>query len=343
MVWLSLAELATHIGAQLENALPTLRVCNVATLIKASGQEVSFYTNPQYRKDLLSTKAAAVILASKDRHHCHAPVLVMDNPYLGYAQVASLFHPQLDKHQGIHSLSCISPRAHYDDSVAIGAYTVIEDDVILGQRVRIASGCVIENAVEIGDDSHIAANVTLCAGSKIGKRVRIHPGAVIGSDGFGLANDHGRWVKVPQLGGVMIADDVEIGANTTIDRGTLDNTVICEGAKLDNQIQIAHNVFIGAHTAVAGCVGIAGSTKIGQYCMIGGGVSIAGHIEIVDKVHITGGSNVYQSILEPGVYSSGSPLETNRRWHRNFHRIKQLDEMARKLQWLEARLDKLSD
>lgn len=343
MVWFNLAELATHIGAQLENAPSEVRVCNIAPLNKASGQEVSFYTNPLYRKDLLKTNAAAVILASKDRQYCHVPMLVMNNPYLGYAKATHLFHPKIVKSGGIHPLACISPRANYDNTVSIGAYVVIQDDVILGQRVVIESGCVIEKSVEIGDDSHIAANVILCAGSKIGKRVCIYPGAVIGADGFGLANDHGRWVKVPQLGHVIIADDVEIGANTTIDRGALENTVICEGAKLDNQIQIAHNVHVGAHTAIAGCTGIAGSTRIGQYCMIGGGVNIAGHIEIVDNVHITGGSNVYQSILEPGVYSSGAPLETNRRWRRNFHRFKQLDEMARKVQLLEARLDKLID
>jgi UDP-3-O-[3-hydroxymyristoyl] glucosamine N-acyltransferase len=343
MVEFTLAELAVHIGAQLENAPPELRVGDIATLIKATGQEVSFYTNHLYRKDLFKTKAAAVILASKDRQYCTVPMLVMNNPYLGYARAAGLFHPNLTKSAGIHPLAYISCNANYPDNISVGAYSVINDGVILGSGVVIGNGCVIENDVEIGDDSQITANVTLCRGSKIGKRVLIHPGAVIGSDGFGLANDHGRWVKVPQLGCVIIADDVEIGANTTIDRGALDDTIIGEGAKLDNQIQVAHNVQIGAHTAIAGCVGIAGSTKIGQYCMIGGGVNIAGHIEIVDNVHITGGSNVHQSILEPGLYSSGIPLDTNRHWHRNYHRFKKLDEMARKLQSLEAQLGRLQE
>jgi len=343
MVEVTLAELAIHIGAQLENAPPELRVDNIATLIKATEHEVSFYTNHLYRKDLFKTKAAAVILASKDRHHCPVPTLVMNNPYLGYARAACLFHPKVIEPAGIHPLAYVSRHARYPDNVSIGAYSVIKDGVTLGSGVVIGNGCVIENDVEIGDDSQITANVTLCRGCKIGKRVLIYPGAVIGSDGFGLANDRGRWMRVPQLGHVIIADDVEIGANTTIDRGALDDTVIGEGVKLDNQIQIAHNVQIGAHTAIAGCVGIAGSAKIGQYCMIGGGVNIAGHIEIVDKVHITGGSIVYQSILEPGTYSSGVPLETNQHWHKNFHRFKRLDEMARKLQSLEARLNKLEE
>ena len=169
----------------------------------------------------------------------------------------------------------------------------------------------------------------------MGQRVLIHPGAVIGSDGFGLANDNGKWVKIPQLGGVIIADDVEIGANTTIDKGSLEDTVIGQGVKLDNQIQIGHNVHIGAYTAIAGCVGIAGSTRIGRHCMIAGGVGIVGHIELVDNVQVTGGSVVLQSITEPGIYSSGSPLELNRRWRRNYHRLKKLDEMARHLQHLE--------
>lgn len=342
MVWLTLAELATHIGAQLENAPAELRVCNVATLMKASGQEVSFFTNRLYRKELAKTQAAAIILAEKDQAHCQLPMLVMNNPYLGYARAASLFHPEIPKPAGLHPQASLSSDVQHDDTVSIGAYAVIQERVILGQRVTIGAGCVIEADVEIGDDSYIFPNVTICRDTKIGKRARIYPGAVIGADGFGLANDQGRWVRVPQLGRVILGDDVEIGANTTVDRGALDDTIIGDGVKLDNQIQIGHNVHIGDHTAMAACSGVSGSTKIGKYCMIGGGVGAAGHIEIVDHVYVTGGSNIHQSIAEPGLYSSGVPLETNQHWHKNYHRFKKLDEMARKLQQLEAQLAQLT-
>lgn len=342
MVWLTLAELAMQIGAQLENAPAELRVCNVATLMKASGQEVSFFTNRLYRKELAKTQAAAIILAEQDRSHCPLPMLVMKNPYLGYARAAMLFHPEIPKSAVIHPQACLSPDVQYDNTVSIGAFAVIQEQVILGQRVTIGAGCVIESGVAIGDDSYIFPNVTICRDTKIGKRARIYPGAVIGADGFGLANDHGRWVRVPQLGRVILGDDVEIGANTTVDRGALDDTVIGDGVKLDNLIQIGHNVQIGEHTAMAACSGVSGSTKIGKYCMIGGSVGAAGHIEIVDHVHVTGGSNIHQSISEPGLYSSGVPLETNQHWHRNYHRFKKLDEMARKLQQLEAQLTQLT-
>jgi UDP-3-O-[3-hydroxymyristoyl] glucosamine N-acyltransferase len=188
---------------------------------------------------------------------------------------------------------------------------------------------------KLGNDCHLTSRVTLAADTQLGLRVIIQPGAVLGSDGFGLANDDGKWVKIPQLGRVVVGDDVEIGANTTIDRGALEDTVLGTGVKLDNQIQIAHNVQIGDHTAIAGCVGIAGSTRIGRHCMIAGGVGIVGHIEIVDNVYVTGGSIVLKSITQAGVYSSGTPLQTNHAWHRNYHRFKQLDELAKRLYALE--------
>jgi UDP-3-O-[3-hydroxymyristoyl] glucosamine N-acyltransferase len=195
----------------------------------------------------------------------------------------------------------------------------------------------VSSACRIGDDTRLVANVTLCHGVRIGERVLIHPGAVIGADGFGLANDGGVWVKVPQLGGVRIGDDVEIGANTTIDRGALDDTVIERGVKLDNQIQIGHNVHVGEHTAIAGCVGIAGSTRIGKRCTIGGAARINGHLELADDVHVTGATLVPKSITEPGVYSSGMVAQGNKEWRRTMARINQLDEMARRLKALERR------
>jgi len=216
---------------------------------------------------------------------------------------------------------------------------VIGDSVRIGRNAIIGAGCVIGAGSIIDDDSRLVANVSICDHVRIGKRVLIHPGAVIGSDGFGLVNDSGEWLKVPQLGTVSIGNDVALGANTTIYLGSLDDTVIEDGVKLDNQIQFAHNVHIGAHTAIAGCVGIAGSTRIGRYCAIGGGVGITGHLEIADNVHVTAMSLVTQSITEAGVYSSGTPLQTNSKWRRNFVRFGQLDEMARRLQKIEKKLN----
>lgn len=341
-VSISLIDLATQIGAKLEGySEKDLPIVGITSLKRAGTQEVSFFTNDRrYREDLANTHAAAVILASKNRRFCKVPMLVMDNPYLGYARAATLFNPPVRQPPGIHPTAWVSPDALLDSTVSVGPQAVIEAGAKIGREVSIGSGCVIDRGVEIGDHCRLVANVTLCAGTRLGQVVIIHPGAVIGSDGFGNANDAGKWVKVPQLGGVLIGDDVEIGANTTIDKGALDDTVIGNGVRLDNQIQIAHNVQIGEYTAIAGCVGIAGSTRIGRYCMIGGGVGIAGHLELVDNVHVTGGSIVLQSIREPGIYSSGTAIEPNRHWHRNYHRFKQLDDMARRLQTLERKGDK---
>ena len=337
---INLTALADQIGARLEGVSTENMISGVASLKRANKHEVSFFINHLHREALLNTQAAAVILASKDRHHCKVAALVMDNPYLGYARAATLLTSPIVQPKGIHPRAWVSPTAILDTTVSIGAQAVIGDNVVLGKEVVVGAGCVIEEAVRIGDYSRLVANVTLCLGTCIGQRVLIHPGAVIGADGFGLANDQGIWIKVPQLGGVIIENDVEIGANTTIDKGTLEDTIIARGVKLDNQIQIGHNVHIGEHTAIAGCVGIAGSTHIGRHCMIGGGVGIVGHIEIVDRVHITGGSIVLQSILAPGVYSSGTPLQLSQQWRRNFHHFKQFNEMIQQLKMLKKDFSK---
>ncbi|ALG68809.1 UDP-3-O-(3-hydroxymyristoyl)glucosamine N-acyltransferase [Beggiatoa leptomitoformis] len=337
-VSISLAELATTIGAELHGAESSTVVSGINSLVRATSQEVSFFSNRRYRAELLKTQAAAVIITAKDHTDCPVPVLLMNNPYLGYALAATLFNPPPVKPVGIHPTAWVSPQATLGKNGYIGAHAVIEANAILGDNVFIGAHCVVGEGVHVGADTQLIAQVTLCTGTQLGKRVVIQPGAVIGADGFGLANHQGEWIKVPQLGGVVVGDDVEIGANTTIDKGALEDTIIERGVKLDNQIQIAHNVHIGEHTAIAGCVGIAGSTRIGRYCMIAGGVGIVGHIEIVDHVHVTGGSIILQSILAPGVYSSGTPLELNHQWHRNYHRFKQLDEMAKRLTSLEKTL-----
>jgi UDP-3-O-[3-hydroxymyristoyl] glucosamine N-acyltransferase len=210
---------------------------------------------------------------------------------------------------------------------------------VIAEGCEIGPGCVIGVDAEVGKDTKLIANVTLCHQVKIGSNVILHPGVVIGADGFGLAVDEGRWIKVPQVGTVLIGDDVEIGANTTVDRGAIEDTVIGKGVKLDNLIQIGHNVHIDDHTAIAACTAIAGSTRIGKHCAIGGCVGIVGHLEITDNVTITGMSHVSQAITEPGVYSSGTPLEENNKWHRNFIRLKQLDEMARRLRKMEKQIN----
>ncbi len=340
---INLAQLAKLIGAKLEGASnEDIPIVGITTLKLANKQQISFFTgnnqffaNQKYRAELANTQAAAVIIASKNQHLCPVPMLLMDNPYLGYAQAAAFLNPPRRNPPGIHPSAWVSPDADIDPTASVGPQTVIEAGAKIGCRVMIGPSCIIDLGVKISDDCRLIANVTLCQGTRLGQRVIIHPGSVIGSDGFGYANDKGQWIKIPQQGGVIIADDVEIGANTTIDKGALEDTVIGQGVKLDNQIQIGHNVQIGEHTIIAGCVGVAGSANIGRYCMIGGDVKIAGHIEIVDNVQITGGSLVMQSIRKPGLYSSGTPLELNQHWHKNYHRFKHLDEMARRLKILE--------
>jgi len=332
----SLAEIAACIGAQLTVTLHT-QITGIAGLSDAGPGQVSFYANPAYARELTATRATAVIIAPQHQERCPVPTLIMSNPYLGYAKVAALFAPPPTEYQGIHPTAWIDERAVLGKNVVIGPHAVI-GQAVLGDGVIIGPGCVVESSVRIGAGSLLKAHVTVCRSSTIGQNALLHPGAVIGADGFGLANHDGAWVKIPQLGGVMIGDQVEIGANTTIDRGALGDTILANGVKLDNQIQIAHNVSIGEHTAIAGCVGIAGSTRVGKHCSIGGGVGIVGHITIADHVHITGGSVVLQSISQPGIYSSGAPLQPNRQWHRNYKHLKNLDEILKRLHAVETAL-----
>lgn len=310
-------------------------ITGIATLQKAQPGDITFLAHPRYRKYLNATTATAVILSAQDRAACPVAALVVDNPSIGYVHVAALFNPKPFAEQGIHPSACVHPSSRIHESAWIGPQCVIEGGVEIAADVTLGPGCIIGENTVIGQGSRLVARVTLCHGTHIGRRVLIHPGAVIGSDGFGLVNDGGAWLKVPQLGKVVIGDDVEIGANTTIDRGALNDTLLEEGVKLDNQIQVGHNVQIGAHTAIAGCVGIAGSTRIGKRCSIGGGVGVAGHLEIADDVHITGMSLVTKSISKPGVYSSSTPAEPNRLWYRNLARFRQLEDMARRLKALE--------
>ena len=332
---LTLGKLAEEVGGELQNADPAVEIVGVATLQHARERDISFLSNAGYRKYLKGCRAAAVILSPDDAADYPAAAIVSSNPYVSYARAAALISPAPAARQGIHASASLDVDCNVDARAWIGPHCIIEQGVVIHAGVQLAGGCFIGAGSVIGADSKLSANVVICHGVVIGERVSIAAGAVIGSDGFGLANDGGRWVNVPQLGSVRVGNDVDIGSNTTIDRGALEDTVVEDGVRLDNQIQVAHNVRIGAHTAIAGCVGISGSASIGQHCMIGGGAGIVGHLEIADHVVITGMTMVTKSISKPGVYSSGVPAQENDAWNRNYARFRQLDKLARKILSLE--------
>ncbi len=336
----TLAELARVAGAELDGD-PAIRITGPETLEAAGPGHISFLANPRYRNRLTETRASAVILSPDERAHCPAAALVSDNPYLAWARVLACFQVQNRPPPGIHPAAVVADSARVADSAVVEAGTVIQPDAEIGEGVWIGPNCVVGQGVKIGEQSRLVASVTLLDGVRVGRRCLLHPGVVVGSDGFGLARDGRRWEKVPQLGSVVLEDDVEVGANTTIDRGAVHDTVIRRGAKLDNLIQVAHNVEIGENTAIAACTGISGSTRIGADCTLAGGVGLVGHIELADNVHVTGFSMVTHSLKEPGVYSSGLAAVPHRQWKRNAPRIKRLDEMNKKIRELEKALDRL--
>lgn len=332
-----LGDLADHVqGTVTGNRNCQIR--GVATLETAAEGDISFLANRKYKKFLAATRASAVILSESDAGSFTGNALVVDDPYVAYAKIAACLYPPARPEPGIHPSAVIEQDCRISDQAYIGANVTVYTGAVIEQDVVVHSGCVIGRNVHIGAGCCLEANVTVWDDTIIGRNALIHPGVVIGADGFGIANDHGKWIKVPQLGRVRIGDDVELGANTAIDRGAVGDTVIGNGVKLDNQIQIGHNVHIGDHTVIAAQTGIAGSTHIGKHCAIGGRVGIVGHLHIVDNVQVSGGSTVWQSISKPGLYSSGTPMQTNVEWHRNFVRFKQLDEMFHRLRHLEKQL-----
>jgi UDP-3-O-[3-hydroxymyristoyl] glucosamine N-acyltransferase len=320
----SLGELAVRFGLTLRGE-PDLRVRSVATLSRAEAGGLSFLANSRYRRQLESTRATAVLVNAEDESHCPVAALIHPNPYLAYARIAAVLHPASSPASGRHPSAVISGSARIAATASIGPLAVIEDDAEIGERVSIGPACIVQRGARIGADSMLVSRVNLYPGVSLGARCILHAGAVVGADGFGFAPNSGSWVKVPQLGSVRIGDDVEIGANTTIDRGAIDDTVVENGVKLDNQIQVGHNVVIGAHTAIAACTGISGSTVIGQRCMIGGMVGFAGHLTIADDVVVTGCSLVSASIKKPGSYSSGMPTVETRLWRRMVAHLRRLD------------------
>ncbi len=335
----SLGELAERFGLAVHGDA-TRRVDGVGTLAGAGPSQLSFLSNSKYAAQLAATGAGAVVLRQDDVGHCPCAALIAPDPYVAYARLAGLFERLPLAPPGVHPSAVVAASARVSASASVGPCCVIEDGAVIGDGAVLGPHCIVGEQCTVGAQSRLVARVTLVTRVTLGKRVLVHPGAVIGSDGFGLAfdrsgADHGHWVKLPQLGGVRIGDDCEIGANTTIDRGALDDTVLEEDVRLDNQIQIAHNVHVGAHTAMAGCAAVAGSAKIGRYCMIGGNAGVLGHLELADRVTITAKSLVTHSIREAGEYSSGVPLQATRQWRKNAARFKHLDEYARRLSALE--------
>jgi UDP-3-O-[3-hydroxymyristoyl] glucosamine N-acyltransferase len=326
----TLAGLAETFGLVLQGD-GSVVVHGVGTLAGAGPGQLSFLANPRYRRELAATRAGAVVLSADDAGDSPVPCLVAKSPYVAFAKISALFEPAPAPAPGIHASAVVADDALVDPGAQIGPFVSIGARSRIGAGAVIGPGCVIGDDCEVGPGSVLVTRVTLVTRVRLGARVRVHPGAVLGADGFGLAMDAGRWIKVPQVGGVVVGDDCEIGANTCIDRGAIEDTVLEEDVRLDNQIQIGHNVRIGAHTAVAGCVAVAGSARIGRYCLIGGAAGITGHLEICDKVTITAMSLVTQSITEPGEYSSGMAVQDSRSWRRNAARFRQLDQLARRM------------
>jgi UDP-3-O-[3-hydroxymyristoyl] glucosamine N-acyltransferase len=318
-----------------------VRIRQVAPLETAGPDELSFLANRKYQKLLSTTRAAAVLLAEDSAHATELPRIVCKNPYASYARISALINPEHRPPAGIDMSAIVDAQAKVAATAAIGPGAVIEQGVRIGEHAVIGANCFIGRDARIGAGTRLHANVTVYHECLIGERVILHSGVVIGADGFGMAMDEGRWLKIPQIGRVVIGDDVEVGASTTIDRGALDDTVIEEGVKLDNQIQIGHNCHIGAHTAIAGCTGIAGSTRIGKYCMLGGNAMISGHLTIADRVVISGGTLVAKSILEPGTYTAVYPMQAHDQWLKNAALVRHLHELMERLRGLEDEVKKL--
>jgi len=322
------SELAQRFGLELRG--DDRAVHGVGTLATATADQLGFLANPRYRGQLAETGAGVVVLRADDADARAGTALLARDPYVAFAKIAALFERKPARMAGIHPTAAVDPSAEVEPSAHVGPHVSIGARSRIGAGASIGPGCVIGEDCVIGEGCELVARATLVTRVRLGKRVLVHPGAVLGADGFGIAMDHGRWIKVPQLGGVVIGDDCEIGANTSIDRGALGDTVLEEDVRLDNQIQVGHNVRIGAHTAMAGCSAVAGSAVIGHHCLVGGGAGILGHLEVCDRVVITAMSLVTHSIREPGEYSSGTPLMDNRSWRKSAARFKQLDDIARR-------------
>jgi UDP-3-O-[3-hydroxymyristoyl] glucosamine N-acyltransferase len=318
---LTLGEIASRLGGRIAGNARTV-VRQVASLEHAQAHQIAFLANPRYKAQLSATHAGAVILAPEFESLTGLPRIVCDRPYVYFARVSQLFNAAVSQAPGVHENAIVA------ESASIGA------------GASVGPGCVIGEGVTIGADTCLYPNVTVYPGCSIGMRCVLHSGVVVGADGFGIAEDEGRWVKIPQIGAVKIGDDVEIGANTTIDRGAMDDTVIEDGVKLDNQIQIGHNCRVGAHTAMAGCVAVAGSADIGRHCTIGAAALILGHLKLVDHVHVSAATVISRSVLKPGTYTGMFPFDENASWARNTALVRHLAELADRVRALEGGIQK---
>lgn len=335
-----LEDIAERFGGRvLGNADTTIE--QIATLETAQAEHIAFLASSKYRAQLANTRAGAVIVSEADAGATQLPRIVCDNPYTYFARVSTFLNPPAQDLPGIHPSAVIEDGAQIDPSAHIGPHVAIGAGARIGVRSVIMAGCSIGAGVSIGEDARLYPRVVVYHDCVLGNRLIAHSGVVIGADGFGIAMDEGRWLKIPQIGRVVIGDDVEIGANTTIDRGALDDTVIGDGVKLDNQIQVAHNVRIGAHTAIAGCVGIAGSTTIGHHCRIGGSAGILGHLRIADHVEISSFTLIGKSIRESGSYTGIYPFSKNEEWRNNAAHLRHLGELADKVKALQQEIEVL--
>jgi UDP-3-O-[3-hydroxymyristoyl] glucosamine N-acyltransferase len=338
-----LSELRDRLGGEIRGDSDPL-LTGVASLDQAKAQQLGYVVGPAYLKQARATQAGALLIGPRLADSDLAmPCLLVANPHATFARATALFNPEPPLRPGIHPSATIDVNASLDADCEIGPGVVIESGARIGPRTRIAANSVIGRDASVGSDCRIFANVTVYHGCRLGDRVMLHAGSVIGADGFGQAWDSDHWVKVPQVGVVIIGDDVEIGAGTTVDRGALDDTVIEAGVKIDNQVQIGHNCHIGAHSAIAGCVGIAGSTHVGKRCRLGGGVVIMDHYRIADDVTISAGSFVAKDILKAGVYTGIQPVMAHADWLRNAAQIRHLADMRARLGALEKRLEALPD
>ena len=331
---ISIGELAVQFGCELVGD-PAANVSRVSTLSNADAESLSFFANKSYREQLRQTTATAVLVHPDDANDCPVNALLADDPYLAYAKIANVLYPFPDLESGVHKTAVIATSTSVSESAQISANVFIGDDCTIGERVYIGPGVVLGPRCAVGDDTRLLANATLVQDVTMGTRCIVHPGAVLGSDGFGHAKSDGGWVKVPQVGGVLIGNDVEIGANTTIDRGAIDDTIVGNGVRLDNLIQIAHNVQIGEHTAMAAFTGVSGSTIIGKRCMFGGRSGIVGHINICDDVVVGGATMISKDVTEPGFYAASFPAEKDRDWKRQVARFRRLDELMKRVRALE--------
>lgn len=335
-----LADIAARFGGQVMGDADT-RVQQIGTLEKACAGQIAFLANAKYRKQLEGSKAAAVILSRADADATAMPRIVCDNPYTYFAKLSAFLNPLPECVAGIHESAVIGKGTRISPQAHIGPQVTVADGAVIGAGTVVMAGCSIGERSSIGENTRFYPNVTVYHDCVVGNDVIVHSGAVIGADGFGMAWDDGKWLKIQQIGRVLIGDHVEIGANTTIDRGALDDTVIEEDVKLDNQIQVAHNVRIGAHTAIAGCVGIAGSATIGKYCRIGGSAGILGHLSIADGVEISSFTLISKSIREKGVYSGIYPFSEKETWLKSAAHLRHLDDMFARIKQLEKEIESL--